>query len=137
MARPGPFDRDRAVKILVDALAVGDEQAAARWGVCTKTLQRYRARLANDPELARAVKATSQKLDAEWRTARRTFLRAGIRKLQELVDLAGVDKIREVAGAIKIVGDLEITSGVLDEPEHNDDERRDAEHEPKPSTVLQ
>ena len=112
------FDRERAIQILVDAAAVGDETACAHWKVSGKTLQRYRKRLADDPELSRAVRMKSQELDREWRTARRRFLRRAIGKLEALVEQATVGQMRDVTGAIKILGELEITAGmVADEPD--------------------
>lgn len=114
MATPR-FDRDRAVRILVDAAAIGDAKACESWKISLRTLQNYRARLAGDPELSQAFAQKRTQLDNDWRIARRRFLNAAIAKVQVLVDQAGPDQIRDVVGAIKIIGDLEVAAGVLGE----------------------
>lgn len=68
-----------------------------------------------NPALAEAVSQKRAALDAGWANERRTFLKAGLAKLNELVALAGVDQIRDVAGALKIVGDLELVTNALGE----------------------
>lgn len=114
MANPFP-DPERIIRILVDAVECGDQVACDRWGVTTRTLRRYREKMTADPRLSEAVISKSRQLDGEWRTARRVFLRSAIAKLQALIEGAGEERIREIAGAIKIVGDLEVVSGALAE----------------------
>ena len=109
------FDREKAVLVLVDAIDCGDQTAMDRWKVSARTLYRYRSRLHADPVLAAAVKHKRDAMDGEWRSARRTFLRSAIAKLQALIENASEERIRDIAGAIKIVGDLEVVSGALGE----------------------
>jgi hypothetical protein len=51
--------------------------------------------------------------ELEWGGQRRAFLAEGIKKLRELVGAATPAQIHEVAGAVKIVGELQITSEAL------------------------
>lgn len=112
MAAPN-LNLERVAVIVVDAFALGDATAAAKWKISKRTVERYRARMATDRELSRLVTEKKKAVEADWSAARIRFLRRSIAKLEELVDKAGADQIREVAGAIKIVGELEVVSGTL------------------------
>jgi len=107
MASP-VFDRARAVRVLLDAAAVGDSAACKRHGISERTLQRYRERVGADPELTAVVAEKKNAEEAGWSASRRRFLRSAIAKLEAMIAEAGPDQIREVAGAIKIVGELEV-----------------------------
>lgn len=109
------LDPARIATMLADADLTSDEVAAKRHGVSVRTLWRHRARLRQDPALAARVSEKRLALEADWAEERRTFLKAGLAKLNELVALAGVDQIRDVAGALKIVGDLELVTNALGE----------------------
>lgn len=114
MAAP-TFDRDRALRILLDAFDLGDRKAAEHWKVSERTIRNYRERLAGDPELAGAFQQKRAELERDWRQARRRALRSGITRLEQLIQEAGVKQLRDVAGAVKILGDLEVVAGVLDD----------------------
>jgi hypothetical protein len=98
--------------------APGETEAdiAKRYGISEKTLQRTKARAHADAALAEAVrqkKAEFAQSAQGWRQVRIRFLRKSIAKLGQLVDEATVSQIREVAGAIKIVGELEAVTQAL------------------------
>lgn len=112
MASP-KFDRERALRVLVDAAQMGDRQAAERWKVSEKTVRNYRQRLSGDPSLAEAFRVKNAEVSEDWRRERLDFLRFGIGKLKQLVEQATPAQIRDVAGAVKIVGDLEVVAGAL------------------------
>lgn len=114
MAAP-TFDRDRALRVLLDAFDLGDAQACARHKIALRTLQSYRKRLADDPELAEACAQKRAELEKGWREVRLRALRSGITKLEQLIQEAEVKQLRDVAGAVKILGDLEVVAAVLDE----------------------
>jgi len=117
------IDTDKAATILADALVMGDEAAAKRNGVTSRTIRKYRALLPSDPALSAAFRLKKSALDEardeerlEWDRERRRFLRASIAKLEELVAKANsVEHIHPVAGAVKIVGELDIAKIVLDD----------------------
>lgn len=113
MAAPN-LNLERVAVIIVDAFALGDATAAAKWKISKRTVERYRARMTTDRELSRLVTEKKKAVEADWSAARVRFLRKTISKLEALVDQAGPEQIREVAGAIKIVGELEVVSSTLD-----------------------
>jgi hypothetical protein len=118
MAAP-TFDRDRALRVLVDAFDLGDATACQRHGISVRTLERYRVRLKGDPQLSEAVAQKKEELERDWRQARRRALRSGITKLEQLIQVAEVKQLRDVAGAVKILGDLEVVAGVLDDEQQS------------------
>jgi len=107
------FNRDRAARILVDAISLGDKTACRQWKITERTLVRYRARLDTDPKLVELVREKGKVADAHWSKARLRFLRKAIAKLEDLVDQAKPDQISDVAEAIRVVGDLDIAATVL------------------------
>ena len=138
MARP-IFDREKAAKILALADQVGDIEAAKHFGVSTKTICRHRSRVLSDPELSRLVAERKRELEAAsvgWAEDGARFMSAAIRRLVELLPLSGM---REVAGAIKIVGELDITRKVLngDEQPGSDSEGPETEEAPPPAAPEQ
>lgn len=108
------FDRDRAARILVDAIALGDKAAADKWQVSEKTIQRYRERMQSDPDLSAFVQSILAAEAREWRKVRLNFLRTSIAKLTTLVEAASEPKhIRDVSEAIRVVGELQLASDAL------------------------
>ncbi|MFA5053414.1 MAG: hypothetical protein WC565_05110 [Parcubacteria group bacterium] len=111
-AKPAPpaLDRERLARIIVDALDMGDKLAAENAGVCVRSVERYRSKMAEDPELAALVaekrKSANAISEEAWHKTRVRFLRSAVAKLEELVADAKPTQIRLVAGAIKIVGEL-------------------------------
>jgi hypothetical protein len=89
------------------------EDICKRYGVSLKTLQRARAQCATDVALSDLVRKKKSDRARGWRDNRLRFLRNAIDKLDSLVSAATGEQIREVAGAIKIVGDLESLSRAL------------------------
>ena len=121
MARP-TLDREKAARILALADQAGDVEAAKHFGVSTKSISRYRARVLTDPELSRLVAEKKREFEAAssgWAEDAAGFMSRAIRKLDTLVAQAPAlpGSIREVAGAIKIVGELDITRKVLSDGE--------------------
>ena len=100
-------------RVLADAVTLGDEVAAKRHGISPRSVQRYRALAKSDDRLTGAVAAKKKAVDDDWRDSAVQFMRTSIAKLEELVAAAGPDQIREVAGAIKIVGELNVAKDVL------------------------
>jgi hypothetical protein len=105
MAKP-KFDRDRAARVIAMAAAVGDEEAAKAAGISTRTIERWRARVATDKELSAVVAEKHDQVQKHLDGTFRSFMRGAVGKLGQLVSQAGVEDIHAVAGAVKIVGDL-------------------------------
>jgi hypothetical protein len=112
MANPN-FDRRKALKVLTDALTMGDRTACERHKISGKTLMRYRKRLEGDPELSLAVLNRVKQEDLEWGAQRRAFLAEGLAKMRELIKQATVAELGAVSGALKVAGDLQIACEAL------------------------
>lgn len=113
MATP-KLDRDKAIRILIDAARLGNRKACELHKITERTLWNYRSRFEGDPALSEAFRVKNKAEDLTWKAARRSALTKGIQKLEALIDGALPDQIRDVANAVKVLGELEITQGVLD-----------------------
>jgi hypothetical protein len=108
------FNPERAARVLLDALALGDGAAAEKWKVTVRTVENYRARLLTDVHFSALFESLKRKEDGAWRMVRLRFLRKTIAKLETLVDQADSPKyIRDVADAVKVIGELQIASDAL------------------------
>ena len=113
MATP-KLDREKAIRVLIDAARLGNRKACELHKITERTLWNYRNRFESDPQLTEAFRVKNAVEDRSWKAARRSALTAGIQRLEELIALALPDQIRDVANAVKVLGELEITQGVLD-----------------------
>jgi len=113
------FNRYRAAQVLVDATLTDDQAAAEKWGVTDRTVRDYRARLATDLELATVYRDLLNKAANALSRARRRFLEKALEKLEDLVEAASKpEHITAVAGAVKVVGELELAADVLNGADH-------------------
>lgn len=110
------FNAERASRILLDAMLYGDGTAAAKWKVSERTVRNHRARLETDGDFAALFLKRKTAADSDWRVVRLHFLRKSIAKLETLVDAATTPaSIRDVAEAIRVIGELQLASDVLGE----------------------
>lgn len=108
------FNRERAARILVDASYTSSSKAAKKWKINERTVQLYRARLANDLELARLYQGAKARADSGWHDERLAFLKIALAKLEELVGKADSAKdIPAVSQAVRVVGELQVAEGAL------------------------
>lgn len=112
MASP-TIDREKAIRVLLDAAVSGDRAACERAKIDERTLRRWRVKLGSDPELTAAFRAKNEVEDRSWKAARRQALAAGVRKLEALIEVADSEQLRDVAMAVKVLGELEITQEAL------------------------
>ena len=123
-----PTTREQKARIGADAELFGVEEAAKRHSISERTVRRYRAMAAADPDLAREIRERKalvlKQEDLDWATTGRRFLRRSLAKLEELVQQAKAEpgSIREVAGAIKIVGELDVVRSALGGEQPDDPE---------------
>lgn len=115
MARPH-FDRELAAKVLALAAKAGDAKAAKHFGISVRSVKRYRAKMLADTELAQVVTLKVSEFEAHskgWAEEAAAFMSQAIKKLGQLVAEAKPEQMRDVVGAIKIVGELDITRTVM------------------------
>lgn len=110
------LDYERAATILVEAVYYGDIKTAERWGVTERTIQNYRSKLDGDPELSGFFALKKAAFESEWanevpaaiRSALRFIVRAG-----EEADPKNPEAIHAMAGALKIVAEVELTREII------------------------
>lgn len=106
-------DVERASGILAEAAIHGDALAAKRAGVSTQTVYRYRKRQAVDPRLSELVEKKKQLLVEQWEPGAIRYMVKLQAKLEELLDEATIENLRDLAGSMKITGELLVAHGVL------------------------
>lgn len=107
------INKERAARILVDAIVMGDKTAADRHKVAEKTVQRYRARMREDEELSALVRQKGREAEYTWHFARARFLRNTLDKLDEMVKAATVADMPNVIEALKAAGELDLATEAL------------------------
>lgn len=110
-------DNDRAAAILVDAAYRGDEAAAELWGISPRTVQNYRARLADDPELALIFHEKRRGVERDWAASLPATIHAGTEFVQRAArqgDPKDPNMVNAVAGAIKQIAEIWFVKQMLD-----------------------
>jgi hypothetical protein len=108
-------DPDRIAAILADAQALGDKTACDNWNISRKTLDRHRKRAAQHPELSKVVAHKKEVLERTWADDRGRVLRRILARIDMLVAEAPVEQLRDVVGAAKVLGDLELVARALND----------------------
>lgn len=133
----GGYDPDRASWILLDAIALGDTAAAKKWGCHRRTIEGYRARVKTDEQLAGLLAEKRREAETDLANLRVRFLRRALKVLEVKIQAEGAT-VYEIAGAVKIVGDLHqvaLTLGEDERPDCPDPEAAEAESGSSESTV--
>jgi transposase-like protein len=98
-------------RILADAETLGDDAAAAKHGVSTRQLRRYRKDAETCPEVAAAVHEKRIQLSAGWledaKKARMEALGLGLNLARKS------ENLRDVTGFLKIVHDAVLADEML------------------------
>jgi len=99
----------------------GYREACARAGITQRTLQRWRAKAADDERLSSVVANKKQRLLKAWEDEAVRFMHKCLAKMSELVDQATPAQLRDINGSAKIIGELLVAKGVLGggQPEPN------------------
>lgn len=119
------LDPEHVACVLADAFVLGDASAARKWRVSKRTVQRYRSVASKDVKLTAAVAAKNAEVQHELSTLRVAFLREALQTMREKMKDA---TLYEVAGAVKVVGELHhVALAVSDErPDEPDPEAAEA-----------
>jgi hypothetical protein len=116
------FKYDLAAQVLIEALFTTDDEACAKYGITSRTLRRYRQRLANDPLLEALFQTKKSKLDDKWADTLPAAMREAVRAIAEICSSMRTDPIarrnpfslEKLAGALKLCADVYYTGKVID-----------------------
>jgi len=118
-----PLNKEVAATVLIDAVYTTDEQACQKYGISTKTLQRYRKQLAGgDPELSSFVQMKKAAREAAWAEQLPGALAKALKTLGDCFDalqadaesLKRPDVIFTLTGAYKVCAEVYLTSRFMD-----------------------
>ena len=107
------FKYERAAAVLAEADYSSDKSAAKRYSVTVRSVENWRRKLQTDPKLAELYEARKAAIHEDWAETAIAFLRAGIAKMQALVETATVEHLGDVSQAVKIVGELQVVREAL------------------------
>lgn len=111
------FDRDKAARILCDAVVMGDRAACDKHEISLRSLQRYRQKLDGDPELSQVVAQKREIQDKAWGDEIPAAIASCITYLKGAAQACksdDPDAVHAVAGALKILSEVSMTKQVID-----------------------
>lgn len=110
------FNYDLAAAILVEAAFNGDQAASEHWGISIRSIQRYRAKLGKDKKLASSVADKKKVFEGRWADNISPAITNGISYLTKAIqEIASTPEgIHAVAGAVKLLSEIEMTKRMLD-----------------------
>lgn len=114
---PRKFNHERAATVLAEAALVGDEKAANNHGVSVRSVEVWRARLNTDPLLVEFFANKTQAATSDWADDINDAIKAGVDFLKRAANQASPmhpDVIHAVAGAVKLLSEVQMTKRVLD-----------------------
>ena len=112
MTRPGPkIDLARAARIVVDASEIGDEAAARKHNVSTRTIVNYREKFSGDENFSRLCAELKETIVADWLSSAKAARARLLSRVEALA--ATTDSLRDAAGALKIVHDAILAEEML------------------------
>lgn len=111
MAAP-KLDRERAIRILIDAAALGDRKACETHKISDRTLRNYRQRLENDPKLTEAFRKKNAAEDLSSRALRRITLAEVMHGIRAKV-ADPKTTMRDLVAAVEVLGDQDTAETIL------------------------
>lgn len=99
------IDRERIADVLLDAAIHGDGPAARKHGCSRRTVERYRAMLREDRDLAAFVGARIDEHEGMLADLRVRFLRKALAEMERRLSSTDTT-LPEIAEAVKVVGEL-------------------------------
>lgn len=111
------IDYNRVAMILVEAVWLGDQRTAEKWGITTRTIINYRNRLVVDKKLSEIFIHKNEVFTNDWAAGIPSAIRAAISFLQEAAmkaDPKDPAVIHAVAGALKMLAEVGLTKEVID-----------------------
>jgi len=111
------FNYELAALVLVESIFYGDERVAEKYGISTRSIQRYRKRLQTDDKLSELVALKSRQAQRDWINKLPPAIEASIEFLRKAANAADVNDpqvIHSIAGSLKILSEIEMTKAILD-----------------------
>lgn len=112
------IDKVKAAQALIDAAVLGDTQAAKKHNVSTRTIERWRHRMDNDPQLAGFVEEMREKQNQIWAAEIPVTLTACIEYVKQASQIASKtdpEAIAAIVSAIETLSDVSLTWKMIDE----------------------
>ena len=112
------FNQERAAKALVDAILMGDQDAAKKYGVSLRTIENWRSRLDTDRHFAAFFQNLRQAKDENWAVELPAALASCIdflKRAGQEADAKNPDAIAAIASAAETLADMALTQKVVDE----------------------
>lgn len=110
-------DYPRIALILIESLFFGDNKAARRWGVTTRTIRNYRRMLEDSSELSTIFLERRREFEADWAKRIPASIIAGIDFLGEAArkaDVTDPEVIRAVSEAVKTLAEVGLAKEIID-----------------------
>lgn len=111
------FKPELAATVLVEAAYTSDEKAALKYGVSQRSIPNWRARLDTDAEFSSIFHSKRERFEASWADELPTAIRACVDFIKRAALEASPTKpdvIYSVAGALKIVSDIQMSKDIID-----------------------
>lgn len=116
------FNNEFAATVLLEAIYTTDAKVCEKYGISTRTLQRYRKQLAESEELSAFVATKKAALNEKWAEEVPGALRSTIEFIGEAARRAREDQssyrnpalIEAIAGAMKLAADVYYTGQIID-----------------------
>lgn len=107
---------EKIAQVLVFASLYGDNQAAKDSGLALRTIQHYKKRLREEPELAKIYVLKKQEFEGEWVNEVASTLLAGMNYIKQASqsEEKTPEMVHAIAGAMKIVGEIGLTKEIID-----------------------
>ena len=108
---------DRMSLAIAEGDFFGDHTAASRYSISVRSIQRWRKRALEDPNLSQSVAEKKRLLLSQWQTEATKPLSVALEELARRMPLAETEAdakvIYAIAGVCKILGELKLASGLL------------------------
>lgn len=111
------FHYEKAASILAESALYGDKVTSEKWGITTKSIRNYRAKLAVNQQLSLLFQLKRQQLESTWATEIPLALKAGIdflKRATQSLDPADPKAIEAVTQSLKVLTEVLMTKEILD-----------------------
>ena len=108
---------DRRARILIDAMYMGEKDAAKKHGVSIRSIMNWKKELGNDSEFSTIFRKYANEREKSWADEIPAALEASINFLKSAANEASpknADVIKAISGATQVLSDVAITKDIID-----------------------